>query len=91
MRIHHYFFLSTALLMAGSAQAGSMTCGDAIITDDQPDGQFTSQILAQCGEPTARNGNDWLYDRADVGQGTYVLHFNDAGQLESIEQQIEDE
>ena len=79
-----------ALLLAGTVQAGTLTCGDAIVTDNQPEGQFKEQILALCGEPTSREGNNWFYDRADVGQGTYILHFNDAGQLDSIEQQIED-
>ncbi len=31
-----------ALLLTGTVQAGSITCGDAMITDDQPDGQFTA-------------------------------------------------
>jgi hypothetical protein len=81
----------TGLLLAATAQAGSITCGDAMITDDQPDGQFQEQILQQCGEPTSKDGDDWFYDRSDVGQGTYVLHFNDSGQLESIEQQMDEE
>jgi hypothetical protein len=90
MKIHHLSVAALAALLAGTAQAGSITCGDAIITDDQLDGQFQQQILAQCGEPTSRDGNNWLYNRADVGEGTYVLHFDDAGQLQSIEQQIEE-
>ena len=90
MKIHHLTVATFAALLAGTAQAGTMTCGDAIITDDQPDGQLTQQILAQCGEPTSKDGDNWLYDRADVGQGIYVLHFNDSGQLESIEEQIEE-
>jgi hypothetical protein len=90
---NHYSYIAgfAGLLMAGSAQSGSITCGDAIITDDQPDGQFTQQILEQCGEPTAKDGDDWLYDRSDVGGGIYVLHFNDSGRLESIEEQPENE
>lgn len=79
-----------ALLLSGAVQAGSMYCGGALVTDDQPDGQFQQQILKKCGEPTARDGNDWLYDRANVGEGIYVLHFNDAGELESIEIQTEE-
>ena len=79
------------LLLAGSARAGSMSCGDATITDDQDEGQTTMQILDQCGEPTSKDGDDWLYDRSDMGQGTYILHFNDAGQLDSIEQQLDED
>jgi hypothetical protein len=76
------------LVLAMTAQAGSITCGDAIITDDQTDGQFTQQILDQCGPPTSKDGDNWIYDRSDVGQGIYVLHFDDSGQLDSIQQQL---
>jgi len=79
------------LLLAGTAQAGAITCGDAIITDDQPDGQFTQQILDQCGPPSSKDGDNWLYDRSDVGQGIYALHFDDSGQLDSIEQQMNED
>src|SRR5512147_881311 len=80
-----------ALLLTGTVHAGSITCGDAMITDDQPDGQFTQQILDQCGPPTSKDGDDWIYDRSDVGQGIYVLHFDDSGQLDSIEQQLNED
>lgn len=87
-------FITTAcvgLLLAGSARAGSMSCGDATITDDQDEGQTSMQILDQCGEPTTRDGDNWIYDRSDIGQGTYILHFNDSGQLDSIEQQLDED
>jgi len=77
------------LLFAGTVQAGSISCGDATITDDQDMGQTTMQILDQCGEPTSKDGDNWMYDRSDVGQGIYILHFNDSGQLDSIEQQMD--
>ena len=91
MKIHHFSLIAVTLLLAGGAQAGSIDCGGTIINDGQLDGQFTSEILAACGEPTSREGNDWLYDRSDDGQGIYVLHFDDSGQLQSIEEQIEEE
>ena len=87
-------FLSAACavpLFAGTAQAGSISCGDATITDDQDEGQTTMQILNQCGEPTSKDGDTWLYDRSDVGQGIYVLHFDDSGQLDSIQQQMDED
>ena len=80
-------FIAAALLIAGSATAGSISCGDSTISDDQDEGQTSMQILEQCGEPTSRNGNDWLYDRSDVGEGIYVLHFNGASELESIDEE----
>ena len=89
MKVHYLSAAAfAALLLAGNAQAGSMSCGASIIDDGQPDGQFKQQILAQCGEPTSKDGDNWFYNRADVGQGTYILHFNDSGQLESIDEQI---
>jgi len=79
------------LLLAATAQAGSISCGDAIITDDQDMGQTTEQILDQCGQPTSQDGDNWIYDRSDVGQGTYILHFDDSGQLDSIQQQMDED
>ncbi|MFH0341108.1 MAG: hypothetical protein ACHBNF_03050 [Chromatiales bacterium] len=92
MKIRYRYIAGfTGLLLDGTAQAGSMTFGQAIITDDQLDGQVTQQILDKCGQPTSKDGDNWLYDRSDVGQGIYVLHFNDSGQLDSIEEQMDRE
>jgi hypothetical protein len=90
---NHYLAIAVCagLLLSATARAGSITCGDAIITDDQDVGQTTQQILDQCGQPTSQDGDTWLYDRSDVGQGTYILHFDDAGQLDSITQQMEED
>jgi hypothetical protein len=79
----------SGLLLAAIAQAGSIMCGDATITDDQDVGQSTDQILQQCGPPTSQDGDNWYYDRSNQGQGIYILHFNDAGQLDSIQQQVD--
>jgi hypothetical protein len=90
---NHYLSIAAfaGLLLTGTAQAGSISCGDAMITDDQPDGQLTQQILEKCGEPTSKDGDDWIYDRSDVGQGIYILHFDDSGQLDSIEEQMNED
>jgi hypothetical protein len=85
---YHYIAAIAAALLSGTAQAGSITCGDAIITDDQPDGQFKQQILDKCGQPTSKDGDNWLYDRSHVAQGIYVLHFNGSGQVDSIKPQM---
>jgi len=79
----------TGLLLACSVQAGSISCGSATIADDQPDAPLTEHIISHCGEPTSKDGNDWIYDRRDVGSGLYILHFNDAGKLESIDEQAD--
>jgi hypothetical protein len=79
----------TGLLLAGTALAGSISCGDATITDDQDEGPTTQQVANQCGQPTSTDGDNWIYDRSNVGQGIYVLHFNGSGQLDSIQQQVD--
>jgi hypothetical protein len=92
MKFHTFMTTACAvLLFAGTARAGSISCGDATITDDQDEGQTTMQILEQCGEPTSKDGDNWLYDRSDAGQGIYVLHFDDSGQLDSIQQQMDED
>jgi hypothetical protein len=88
MKNHALYIAGFAgMLLAGSAQAVTMTCGDAIVSGGQLDGQFKQQILEQCGEPTSKDGDNWIYDRSDVGQGIYILHFSDSDQLDSIEEQ----
>jgi len=86
---HCHITVVAGLLLATTAQAGSITCGDATITDDQDVGQSTEQILQQCGPPTSQDGNNWMYDRSNQGQGIYILHFNGDGQLDSIQQQVD--
>ena len=44
---------SAGLLPCGTEQAGSITRGDAIITDGQNAGQIIQQIVDHCGPPTA--------------------------------------
>jgi hypothetical protein len=85
-------FLTAAVacqLLVGTTDAGSITCGDAIITDDQDVGQTTQQVLDQCGPPTSQDGDNWIYDRSNQVQGIYILHFDDSGELDSIEQQLD--
>jgi hypothetical protein len=85
----HFIAGFPVLLLAVTAQAGSMTCGDVTISGDQDTGQSTDQILQQCGPPTSQDGNNWIYDRTDEGQGVYILHFNGQGQLDSVQQQVD--
>jgi hypothetical protein len=86
---HRHIGVLAALVLATTAQAGSISCGDATISDDQDVGQSTDQILQQCGPPTSRDGSNWIYDRSDQGQGIYILHFDSSGQLDSIQQQVD--
>lgn len=90
MKFHVFLIPACAgMLLAGTVRAGSISCGDVTITDDQDQGQTTMQVLEQCGQPTSKDGDNWMYDRSDVGQGIYILHFDDSGQLDSIEQQMD--
>ena len=86
MKIHQFTLAICVTVFAESVLAGSIACNGTIIADDQRDAQFKQQILDQCGQPTSMEDDDWIYDRSDVGQGIYVLHFNDNGQLDSIEE-----
>jgi hypothetical protein len=70
------------LLVSSMALAESIQCGDETIEDGELEGPFESDVLAACGEPTARDGNNWIYERP--GEATKVLHFNDSGELEEI-------
>ena len=86
MKTHFFILAVCATLMTESVQAGTIECDGKIVADDQRDGQFKQQILDQCGQPTSMNDDDWIYDRSDIGQGIYVLHFDGSGQLDSIEE-----
>jgi hypothetical protein len=66
-----------------NAFAGSMYCGTQIITDDEMQGESTQSIREKCGAPDEKNGNNWVYKHSDGA--TYRLHFNDNGELGSIE------
>ncbi|UCE90354.1 MAG: hypothetical protein JSW10_05955 [Pseudomonadota bacterium] len=72
-----------ALLLLGvhSAYADSITCGTHIVSDDQTQPQTKGEIRQKCGKPKSERGNNLYYEHAG---GTYRLHFNDNGELESI-------
>ena len=67
-----------------TAMAGMMKCGTHIIDDGQVEGQTQDEIRAKCGEPAEKKWNDWVYKRDNK---TYRLHFNDSGDLESINEE----
>ena len=68
-------------LMLQSVYAGSIRCGSHIISDGGRSGPGTYEVLKRCGEPTAREGNAWVYDK---GKKRYVIVFNDSGLVSSI-------
>ena len=68
-----------------TAMAGDMECGTNLIEGDEENGQTMSEIRQKCGEPDEVDGLDWYYKKE--GGATYLLHFNDDGQLESVSEQ----
>lgn len=79
--------LSAALLAAASpaAQAGSLECQGNFIMP----GVTEEQLLAACGNPTSRNGAEWIYAipgslpmAVTLGNGV-VMFIRDASELDS--------
>ena len=68
-------------LFAGASLADSMRCGTDLVSSGHRHGNGKYEVLKKCGEPTARMGNVWIYDR---GRSTREVHFDDAGRIISI-------
>ena len=75
-------FVSTAPL---SALGGSLECQGNIISP----GVTEQQLLEACGNPTSRNGAEWIYEipgslpmAVTLGNGT-VMFIRDATELDS--------
>ena len=74
-------FLSTLTLEPAFA-AGSMRCGTHIISPGrQSPGKY--EVLKKCGEPTARTGDIWIYEKP--GGAKRELRFDASGNLTRIE------
>ncbi len=73
------FIAGFSMLMFQSVYAGSMKCGQHIISDGGRTGPGTYEVLKRCGEPTARQGNTWVYERKRT-----VIVFKDSGEISSI-------
>ena len=70
-----------SMLFAGASLADSMRCGQDLIQSGHRHGGGKYEVLKKCGEPTARMGNVWVYER---GRSTRRVHFNDAGRITAI-------
>ena len=57
------FIAGFSMLMFQPVQAGSMRCGQHTISDGGRTGPGTYEVLKRCGEPTARQGNTWVYEK----------------------------
>lgn len=76
-----------ALLIFGFTQtslAGSISGKGHLIQDDQVHPVLMEEVLDTCGEPKRREGNVLVHDQA--GGVENALHFNDAGELESVDE-----
>jgi len=71
-----------SMLMVQSVYAGSMRCGQHIISDGGRTGPGTYEVLKRCGEPTFRQGNTWVYVRGEKMRAIVV--FKDNGEISSI-------
>jgi len=76
------FIAGFSMLMFQSAYAGSMKCGQHIISDGGRTGPGTYEVLKRCGEPTFRQGNTWVYERGEKRRVAVV--FKDNGEISSI-------
>ena len=75
------FFFS--IVVAQPVLASSMRCGTHIITAGMRDSPGKYEVLKRCGEPKARYGNTWVYERSS--SVTRAVRFGDNGQIWSIE------
>ena len=72
-----------SMLLMQVALAGSMRCGTHIISTGGLHGPGKYEVLKKCGEPTARSGDTWIYDKP--GGTKYVVVFDAAGYLARID------
>jgi hypothetical protein len=73
------------VLMIVSSQpalAGSMRCGTHIISSGQGNSPGQYEVLKRCGEPTARQGNTWIYSKSSSVQRT--IRFDSQGNILDI-------
>jgi hypothetical protein len=73
--------LAGSMLFAGTLLADSMRCGTHLIGEDQRSGGGKYEVLKKCGEPKARMGNTWVYEKEGR---TREVRFNDSGRVISI-------
>lgn len=75
------FSLATLMPVAAVAD-GSMRCGSHIISAGERNGAGKYEVLKKCGEPTARSGNTWIYEKS--GGTRRVVVFDPSGRVSRI-------
>ena len=73
--------VSITMIWPTLASANSMRCGTHLITASMADSPGKYEVLKRCGEPTARDGDTWVYKRSS--SVTKVVKFSN-GQILSI-------
>ena len=76
-----------AMVHVSTAVADTMACGQHMIQSGETEPLEKQEVAQKCGEPTTKDGNDWVYERD--GENTKILHFNDNGGLESISERVD--
>ncbi len=76
--------LLVSLLSAQSALAKNFRCGTELFPSNLRIGVTQYEIAKSCGEPVARKGNRWIYDRRPNERIT-ILVFDEMGRLVAIE------
>ena len=56
--------LVLAMAFMEPATAGTMRCGTHIISSGQGNSPGQYEVLKRCGEPTARQGDTWIYEKS---------------------------
>jgi hypothetical protein len=76
--------LSSLLLAAGlqTASAGSMRCGTHVISSGQGNSPGQYEVLKRCGEPDARQGDTWIYEKSS--SVTKQIRFDSNGTIIEI-------
>lgn len=75
MNISKLLLLSSLFLCSTAALGNSMRCGVYLIGNNSS--QY--EVLKKCGEPTYRQGNEWVYESST--QFTRVITFNFDGKV----------
>ena len=75
--------LVAALAVEPAFASGSIRCGTHIISPGGRHGPGKYEVLKKCGEPTARQGDTWVYEQARGGKR--VLRFDPSGNLTRVE------
>ena len=76
--------LFISLLFIQSALAKNFRCGTELFPSNLRIGVTQYEIAKSCGEPVARKGNRWIYDRRPTEKIT-ILVFDEVGRLVAIE------